>query len=67
MKSLLSFTDLSLSRSEMKSIKGGCGVNLYHSGGHVEIRGMSKSDAKKLAASYASKGIGAGYWCCAHC
>ncbi len=71
MKSLSSFSDSSLTRSEMKSIKGGgCGASCYYPGGGSEksanYGNSSKETAKAMALSCAQNG-GRGYWCCASC
>ena len=71
MKNLMSnFSGLALSRNEMKSVTGGCGVHLYKNGSLVGTwLGYSKAEAVKLGRS--KDGLAGGSiiakWCCASC
>lgn len=69
MKSLMSFFDSSMTRSEMKSVKGGlCSSQCYGNGWAMQPIYGNKSEvlSKEGKATCSSNG-GSTRWCCANC
>ena len=58
-----SFSDLALSRVEMKNVTGGCSFSCAGDG-WGRTNGLSRDEAKKRADGCIG---GRGYWCCASC
>jgi hypothetical protein len=68
MKSLMNFSDSALSRTEMKMVKGGCGIHIYKNGSLVQTwTGYSMAEAKKLQKQKNGLAGNVVKWCCAHC
>lgn len=71
MKSLLSFNDSILTRSEMKKVKGGgacCVTVIGNTGGSINCNYSSLDSAKKEANTVASWGGGVQtFYCCDSC
>lgn len=73
MNNLMSnFSNLALTRMEMKKVTGGCGVNVYgYANGKKtvkKVRHMTKAAAMKEAKTVNSWGSGVtAYYCCTHC
>lgn len=68
--SISNFGEFALSRSEMKSISGGCNAKCSVGGGAYEYSSAdsSMSQAAAIAAQQAcTEGGGTGYWCCSSC
>jgi natural product precursor len=71
MKSLSNFSDSVLSRSEMKSVTGGCGMTCYFNGFGGARDGISNrpySQVQQAVADCLAAGSGTrATWCCASC
>jgi natural product precursor len=59
MKNLMNFSNSALTKSEMKNVKGGCGLKCNGKWSY----GWRKSDAK----SWLGGASGCTNWCCASC